>query len=297
VFNGDKSAYTSCYSRFDVPGVASKVIVVVKVNQSVEAPHAIENSTRVYVRTGNLSQPYQLADMSTLEYLFKRRQNSELKRESIIATAASRSTSGTQYGLTILICPTFPSVPLRSLDEIEDFVAEQPSTYPEKYFYDSMRRIQDGMLNTAQQHLELNKYGLVFHAGTLEVGNAGAEKVPYTQFAALVSRIATVSRFAYDFVQDTVTNLLVRVLMFKFDGVWLQFRLSMGDEVSAPGANYSCIEDRITAETTTTIEGLREGLVETITNLTEQILWSFNRREPKLKSFVEEILKKSRQLF
>jgi hypothetical protein len=101
---------------FDVPGVASKVIVVVKVNQSVEAPHAIENSTRVYVRTGNLSQPYQLADMSTLEYLFKRRQNSELKRESIIATAASRSTSGTQYGLTILICPTFPSVPLRSLD-------------------------------------------------------------------------------------------------------------------------------------------------------------------------------------
>ena len=79
--------------------------------------------------------------------------------------------------------------------------------------------------------------------------------------------------------------------MFKFDGVWLQFRLSMGDEVSAPGANYSSIEDRIT------IEGLREGLVETITNLTEQILWSFNRREPKLKSFVEEILKKSRQLF
>lgn len=67
-------------------------------------------------------------------------------------------------------------MPLRSLDEIEDFVAEQPSTYPEKYFYDSMRRIQDGMLNTAQQHLELNKYGLVFHAGTLEVGNAGAEK-------------------------------------------------------------------------------------------------------------------------
>jgi predicted HTH transcriptional regulator len=38
---------------FDVPGVASKVIVVVKVNQSVEAPHAIENSTRVYIRTGN----------------------------------------------------------------------------------------------------------------------------------------------------------------------------------------------------------------------------------------------------
>ena len=80
---------------FDVPGVASKVIVVVKVNQSVEAPHAIENSTRVYVRTGNLSQPYQLAVMSTLEYLFKRRQNSELKRESIIATVAFRSTSGT----------------------------------------------------------------------------------------------------------------------------------------------------------------------------------------------------------
>lgn len=280
-----------------MPDVANKVILVVKVNQSVEAPHAIENSTRAYVRTGNLSQPYQLSDMSTPEYLFKRRQNSELKRESIIATAASRSNSETQYGLTVLVCPTFPSVPLQSLDEIEDFVAKQPSTHPTNYFYDSMRRIQDGMLNTAQQHLELNKYGLVFHAGTLEVGTAGTEKVPYTPFAALVLRIATVTRLAHDFVQDTVTNVLLRVLMINFHGVWLQFRLPMGDEVSAPGANYSCIEDRITAETTTTIEGLREGLVETITSLTAPILWSFNRREPTLKSFVEETLKKNRQLF
>jgi|SRR4029077_6722520 hypothetical protein len=74
-------------------------------------------------------------------------------------------------------------------------------------------------LNTDQEHVELKKYGLVFHAGTLEVGNAEAEKVSYTPFAALVSRIATVSRFAYDFVQDTVTNVLVTILMFRFDGV------------------------------------------------------------------------------
>jgi hypothetical protein len=203
----------------------------------------------------------------------------------------------TKYGFTILVCPTFPSVPLRSLDEIEDFVANQQGKYPESYFCGSMRRIQDGMLNTARQHFELSKFGLVFHAGVLEVGTVGARGIPYTPFQGLVSRIAVVAKLAHEFVQDTVTNLLLRVVMFQFIGVWLEFRLPIGDEISAPGANYSCFEDRIAAETTTTIEGLGEGIVETITSLTEPIIWSFNRREPILKSFVGEILKKNRQHF
>lgn len=75
---------------FDVPGVASKVIVVVKVNQSVEAPHAIENSTRVYVRTGNLSQPYQLADMSTPRIPFQ--EETKLRTETRVHNSNSSVT-------------------------------------------------------------------------------------------------------------------------------------------------------------------------------------------------------------
>jgi hypothetical protein len=92
---------------FDVPGVASKVIVVVKVNQSVEAPHAIENSTRVYVRTGNLSQPYQLADVSTLEYLFKRtklRTNEVHNSNSSVRSTSRPIRSYDSYLSDLLVC-------------------------------------------------------------------------------------------------------------------------------------------------------------------------------------------------
>jgi hypothetical protein len=64
----------------------------------------------------------------------------------------------------------------------------------------------------------------------------------------------------------------------------------MDDEVSAPGTNYSCIEDQIAVEMTTTIEGLRGGIVKQSQISRNKILWSFNRREPTPKSFMKEIL-------
>ena len=40
--------------------VANRVFLVIEVDESWEAPHAIENSKKVYVRTGNAANPYDL---------------------------------------------------------------------------------------------------------------------------------------------------------------------------------------------------------------------------------------------
>lgn len=42
----------------DVPN-SGNVVVVVRVDESVQAPHAIEGSTKVYIRTGSITQPSQ----------------------------------------------------------------------------------------------------------------------------------------------------------------------------------------------------------------------------------------------
>ena len=44
-----------------------------EVDESAGAPHAIENSRKVYVRTGNASNPYDLADVDSILELVKRR--------------------------------------------------------------------------------------------------------------------------------------------------------------------------------------------------------------------------------
>jgi len=46
--------------------VAGRVFLVIEVDESWEAPHAIENSRKVYVRTGNAANPYDLAEVDRL---------------------------------------------------------------------------------------------------------------------------------------------------------------------------------------------------------------------------------------
>ena len=45
----------------DVPD-SDNVVIVVRVDESIQAPHAIQNSAKVYIRTGSVTQPYELSD-------------------------------------------------------------------------------------------------------------------------------------------------------------------------------------------------------------------------------------------
>ena len=53
------------------------VVVVVRVDESQQAPHAIQNRTRVYIRTESITPPYELAEIDRIEYLMKRRDESQ----------------------------------------------------------------------------------------------------------------------------------------------------------------------------------------------------------------------------
>ena len=57
----------------DVPAETDKVVVVVRVEESQHAPHAIQNSTKMYVRKGSTTSPYELAETDSIEHLLKRR--------------------------------------------------------------------------------------------------------------------------------------------------------------------------------------------------------------------------------
>jgi predicted HTH transcriptional regulator len=53
--------------------IADHAFLVIEVDESAQAPHAIENSKKVYVRTGNAANPYDLADVDLVFDLAKRR--------------------------------------------------------------------------------------------------------------------------------------------------------------------------------------------------------------------------------
>ena len=74
----------------DVPDQKDKVIVVIKVHESIEAPHAIQNSSRIYIRTGSQSQPYELAEIDRIEYLLKRRSKPEALKQDMMRMSEER---------------------------------------------------------------------------------------------------------------------------------------------------------------------------------------------------------------
>jgi hypothetical protein len=72
----------------DVP---EHIFLVIEVDESGEAPHAIENSKKVCVRTGNAVNPYDLAEVDLIIDLLKRREEPLARRERLLKFADQRS--------------------------------------------------------------------------------------------------------------------------------------------------------------------------------------------------------------
>jgi hypothetical protein len=76
--------------NLDFPG---HVLMVIRVNESREAPHAIDKNRRVYVyeRTENKNEPYDLADMGRIEHLLRRRNQLVDSREAELQANLDRA--------------------------------------------------------------------------------------------------------------------------------------------------------------------------------------------------------------
>lgn len=64
-------------------------IAVIRVDESKEAPHAVDKRRKVYVheRTDNKNDPHVLADIDRIKYLMDRRHGIESRRERLIVSS------------------------------------------------------------------------------------------------------------------------------------------------------------------------------------------------------------------
>lgn len=95
---------------------SNNVFVVIEIQESSNAPHAIENSTKMYVRTGNQSKPYDLADLNEIQTLLKKRNKSDsdetkkrlINRYKIFESILyEKITDKSKPNITITITPLF----------------------------------------------------------------------------------------------------------------------------------------------------------------------------------------------
>lgn len=156
-------------------------IVVIRVHESDETPHAIMKNTRVYLRTGNRNNPEELAAIDDIGWLTDRRERSVDLRTALIAKArdhyfAMAAPSGKRLSslISISLCPLYPKKQFMSPPSLNDIL---PQIRVRDYFGTSHqfplpdqyrgRLLQDGIAVTSDElrgyYTELNIYGLYFY--------------------------------------------------------------------------------------------------------------------------------------
>lgn len=275
----------------DVPN-SSSLVVVVRVDESIHAPHAIQNSTRAYIRTGSITQPYELAEIDRLAYMLKRREDSQAVTRQILDRIEKRVEDFCKIGkpylntsepnLTVIAQPVFPYRPVISKEDI--FQPRQ-----------SWRRVTGGAYILPKyeysDYCELNEYGIVYQRTELEHQVNDSEQ--YLNFGVFLYRITdclTLAKSFYDKCEYT-GNIEFTVQLREVFGKRLQ---NSTNELGYQRGHLECADTEILISTQCLPRDLAnsERLIEIFEELASQILWAFNTvKLGKIRELIEDTLR------
>lgn len=264
---------------------SDNVVVIVRVDESVQAPHAIEKSTKVYIRVASITQPYnklKLAEIDRIEYMLKRREDSQATTRQIIKRTNERIESlfdTTEPNLTVIAHPMFPYRPVISTGDIFDFVSQN------RFLLEScLSRVAGGIYASTDKGLdskgywELNEYGLVYHWARLprmQSWSIRTEKQVPLDFQHFVSTIVELIEKGRSFYEkcEYSGNIEITAQLRQVFMETLCFR-----ESEHPNLVGRSADSEVLASTQCQLRDLvkREKCIDIVDELAGQLLWAFN---------------------
>lgn len=293
----------------DVPDKNGNVVVVVRVDESSEAPHAIQNSTKVYIRVDSTTQ---LADIDRIEYMLKRREKPQELSDRIINRIEGRVDdywflpSDPVPNFTLIARPVFPYRSLISPSEIYEYIRLQASNRLNPILFNDApldfgtRQVTGGVsfIGKPLLYQELNEHGIIYmkkqlHKSPFKDGHGPKDdkQDEYLEFLQILKDHFDLIQVAKHFYQrcDYLGDVEITA---KLRHVGRE-RLMLGDE-----SHYELIQSRpsLDSEISASIKCCARDLVESekandvIVNLLSQLLWGFNIRSGEWESKAYERL-------
>ena len=284
----------------DVPGETGNVVAVVRVEESQQAPHAIQNSTRVYVREGSVTQPYELADIGRIEYLLKRREEPQSISRQILERIEERVKSHCSHldmpNLELIARPVFPYRPLMSPSEVHEFMVLEPLIpTTDRNINLNTRRVTGGVCCIQSMcppdFWELNEYGFMYHRMGLSsepfkgVQSSDDDEVEEERFL----HADDFERNVYIFLEN-VKDFLERCQYLGNIEITVTLREIQGEKLRFPDDRHpSFAEDResLESEASGSVQCLPQDLknggtyAPILIGLMDQLFWVFNVRDDK----------------
>ena len=259
----------------DVPD-SDNVVIVVRVDESVRAPHAIQNSTRVYIRVESTTEPYtkpELAEMNYIEYLLKRREDTQGVAKQILDRIEQRiNMSGDMDApsMTVIARPVYPYRPVISPTAIYKLFETRAH----------IKRVAGGVACFLEPSndldLEINEYGIVFHRRRLSY----SEEHPIT-LGDILSSIEHLLRTTKELYNacDTLGSIEVIAQLQNVFEKKLSKKFDSGYDINL-NSEPVCHDLEVLASTSKTY--LSRDFEDTaqqksiFEDLTMQLLWAFN---------------------
>jgi Putative DNA-binding domain len=268
----------------EVPGdVAERKFFVLEVDESADAPHAIENSTRVYVRTGSAANPYELAHVDAIIELLRRRENPTSTREKLLSNIRLQGISSAVPRMEVQICPVFPKAPLCTVEDCWEFLSttNNPATRNLYFNFETLRRVEGGVAAfvagnplRGAECAEINCYGLVSGIRQLTMGTVqrGGDSLGYLLFGDVFQNWVKIYMCASAFYTSVgfKGNLLVQIVLKNMKTQSLPF-MSFEDRSLD---EFRCFDHQINASHILSAENLA-GSIESVTHqLLAQLCWA-----------------------
>ena len=271
---------------------------MVRVEESQQAPHAIQNSTKVYVRQGSTTPPYELAEIGRIEYLLKRREEPQRISRRILDRIEERVRNHCSHlelpNLELLAQPVFPYRPLISPSEIYEFM--DPHTLVPFAVADSnfgRRNVTGGVCFMGDRsrltYWELNEYGIIYRRETLSrepwrnrvnIGNESSRAGKHLDADDVALRVFQFLWFTKDFFQkcEYFGNIEITIRMREIDKETLKFKTD-----HHPGIleERQSVESEVAASDQCLPHDLNkaEAYTKIFIGLLTQLFWVFNVRE------------------
>lgn len=283
----------------DVPN-SNNIVVVIRVDESIQAPHAIQNSTRVYIRVGSITQPYELtlADMDRIAYMLKRREDSQVVAQQILNRIEERTETlcaTDNPNLTVIIRPVFPYQSVISTADLYEVARADLAPKVADY---ALRRVSGGtcfLIGGEEPYncLELNQYGIVYYKAGITWHNPEWDNPrwsgEYVDFPDCIWAIGFAIKEA-SLLYEKCESLGNLEISAQLQGVFREKLRFHGENPDNFSEKYKSLDSEILASTQCFERDFieRKKVVDIVDSLVSQLLWAFNIDDPvKRKELIE----------
>lgn len=298
----------SAVKVIDIEGTKN-IFVVIEVQQSSIAPHAIENDTKMYIRTGNQSKPYDLADIKKIEMLLHKRNQSEKyvkeiedKYDYFYRKVHNQLINDTVPQITVTIRPSFLQGSIFDLNTLFN-TTKKVEINNDNYFQvgEGINRFDSGVFsydinNEIKEHIfnYCGTFGDVITNQSLTKRRTDKLEwyIEFSEIVYIVGRHFLFSNQLYkncNFFGDIIADILIKNVSMQaisFEGGWKE------------GKHLHSVQHEVNNTINSNSVYLQTKLDDTVTDLLYNVIWAFNQgydsiTPQRLYHYVKDVLIKN----